>query len=230
MTLNLSTSVPSASPTAPIRLAWRDVKVVTAVRVSSWAVRLASVQSATGVLASCDGLHVRGVYAPRDMAQVVDRQPFGDRADQQLVRRSISVTRAQLPVALDVNVTEPGPAFISAALVNVGPKPNAPVSVVPPADLDDVDVSVLTPPGVVSGAPASGQVLTCAPLERAYSGIEGHDFTVAFDPRNLWPQPRYGTVTAAQKDTAENALRASVCSGAATLDAAQAAFLAKWVR
>ena len=50
------------------------------------------------------------------------------------------------------------------------------------------------------------------------------------DPRNLWPQPRYGTVTAAQKDTAENALRASVCSGAATLDAAQAAFLAKWVR
>ena len=50
------------------------------------------------------------------------------------------------------------------------------------------------------------------------------------DPRNLWPQPRYGAVTAAQKDTAENALRASVCSGAATLDAAQAAFLAKWVR
>ena len=50
------------------------------------------------------------------------------------------------------------------------------------------------------------------------------------DPRNLWPQPRYGAVTAAQKDTAENALRASVCSGVATLDAAQAAFLAKWVR
>ena len=50
------------------------------------------------------------------------------------------------------------------------------------------------------------------------------------DPRNLWPQPRYGAVTAAQKDTAENALRASVCSGAATLDAAQAAFLAKWAR
>ena len=50
------------------------------------------------------------------------------------------------------------------------------------------------------------------------------------DPRNLWPQPRYGTVTAAQKDVAEKALQTAVCSGAQTLDAAQAAFLAKWVR
>ena len=50
------------------------------------------------------------------------------------------------------------------------------------------------------------------------------------DPRNLWPQPRYGTVTAAQKDVAEKTLQTAVCSGAATLDAAQAAFLAKWVR
>ena len=50
------------------------------------------------------------------------------------------------------------------------------------------------------------------------------------DPRNLWPQPRYGPVNAAQKDADENALRASVCSGAQTLDAAQTAFLAKWVR
>ena len=50
------------------------------------------------------------------------------------------------------------------------------------------------------------------------------------DPRNLWPQPRYGPVNAAQKDADENALRASICSGAQTLDAAQTAFLATWVR
>ena len=50
------------------------------------------------------------------------------------------------------------------------------------------------------------------------------------DPRNLWPQPRYGLVNAAQKDAAENALRVAVCSGAQTLDAAQTAFLARWVR
>lgn len=50
------------------------------------------------------------------------------------------------------------------------------------------------------------------------------------DPRNLWPQPRYGAVTAAQKDAAENVLRTSICSGAKTLAAAQDAFLAQWTR
>ena len=47
------------------------------------------------------------------------------------------------------------------------------------------------------------------------------------DPRNLFPQP---DAAASMKDKDENALRASVCSGAQTLDVAQAAFLAKWVR
>ena len=75
--------------------------------------------------------------------------------------------------------------------------------------------------GYVNRDPASVEEDHLLPLEGGGSPT---------DPRNLWPQPRYGTVNAAQKDADENALRASVCSGAQTLAAAQTAFLAKWVR
>lgn len=50
------------------------------------------------------------------------------------------------------------------------------------------------------------------------------------DPANLWPQPRYGPVTAAQKDTAELALQRAVCKQGVPLAAAQDAFLARWSR
>lgn len=45
------------------------------------------------------------------------------------------------------------------------------------------------------------------------------------DVRNLWPQPR---TQSGAKDADENAGKAAVCSGQMTLDAAQAALLAKW--
>ena len=75
--------------------------------------------------------------------------------------------------------------------------------------------------GYVNRDPASVEEDHLLPLEGGGSPT---------DPRNLWPQPRYGPVNAAQKDADENALRASVCSGAQTLAEAQTAFLAKWVR
>jgi len=112
---------------------------------------------------------------------MVDRQPLGDRSDHQLVRRSVSVAKTLLPVAVNVNVAKPRPALVGTALVNAGPESVAPICVVPSADLDDVDIAVLGPPGVVSATPTSGQVLAVAAFKRAYSGIEGHDFMVPSD-------------------------------------------------
>lgn len=48
------------------------------------------------------------------------------------------------------------------------------------------------------------------------------------DPRNLWPEPRTGAHPAGEKDRAENAGRAAVCSGRVTLADAQRAILADW--
>lgn len=48
------------------------------------------------------------------------------------------------------------------------------------------------------------------------------------DPRNLWPEPRSGTRSAAVKDRAENAARESVCSGRMSLAAAQAQIQSDW--
>lgn len=48
------------------------------------------------------------------------------------------------------------------------------------------------------------------------------------DPRNLWPEPRTGTHPAGEKDRAENAGRAAVCSGRTTLADAQRTILADW--
>ena len=92
----------------------------------------------------------------------------------------------------------------------------------PPASYTDgLKATGLVAYGYANRNPASVEEDHLLPLEGGGSPT---------DPRNLWPQPRYGPVNAAQKDAAENDLRAAVCSGAQTLDAAQTAFLARWVR
>lgn len=48
------------------------------------------------------------------------------------------------------------------------------------------------------------------------------------DPANLWPQPRYGSQTAANKDSVENYVKRAVCAGSATLADAQHAMLTDW--
>ncbi len=48
------------------------------------------------------------------------------------------------------------------------------------------------------------------------------------DPKNLWPEPRFGTASASRKDTLENKLHALVCSGKLTLIAAQHAIATNW--
>ena len=49
------------------------------------------------------------------------------------------------------------------------------------------------------------------------------------DPKNLWPEPRYGVYTSEQKDHLENKLHAMVCSGQIDLATAQQAFAGNWV-
>ncbi|OYV75644.1 MAG: hypothetical protein B7Z66_12155 [Chromatiales bacterium 21-64-14] len=49
------------------------------------------------------------------------------------------------------------------------------------------------------------------------------------DPRNLWPEPRYGYWNAARKDRLENELHWLVCHGRAALLAAQAVFEHNWI-
>jgi len=45
---------------------------------------------------------------------------------------------------------------------------------------------------------------------------------------NLWPEPEYGTKTAANKDTVENKLKRAVCAGTVTLTDAQDAIMSDW--
>ena len=48
------------------------------------------------------------------------------------------------------------------------------------------------------------------------------------DPRNLWPEPRYGNETAGNKDTVENRLKTAVCAHKVTLAAARSAIATDW--
>ncbi|MFF9483159.1 hypothetical protein [Streptomyces sp. NPDC014733] len=48
------------------------------------------------------------------------------------------------------------------------------------------------------------------------------------DPKNLWPEPRYGTQPAASKDSVENKLKTAVCNGTVKLDAARTAIATDW--
>ncbi|MEV4441932.1 hypothetical protein AB0K09_23575 [Streptomyces sp. NPDC049577] len=48
------------------------------------------------------------------------------------------------------------------------------------------------------------------------------------DPRNLWPEPRYGDQDAYEKDTVENRLKSAVCKGTVGLDAARRAIATDW--
>jgi len=48
------------------------------------------------------------------------------------------------------------------------------------------------------------------------------------DPRNLWPEPRFGAEPASKKDGVENALHARVCSGSTSLATAQRAIAEDW--
>ena len=48
------------------------------------------------------------------------------------------------------------------------------------------------------------------------------------DPNNLWPEPRYGSRTATNKDSVENALKKAVCDGQVNLVDAQNAIAADW--
>jgi hypothetical protein len=45
---------------------------------------------------------------------------------------------------------------------------------------------------------------------------------------NLWPEPEYGTRTAANKDTVENKLKKAVCAGRVSLADAQDAIVTDW--
>jgi hypothetical protein len=45
---------------------------------------------------------------------------------------------------------------------------------------------------------------------------------------NLWPEPRYGTKTAGNKDAVENKLKKAVCNGTVTLSAARKAIATNW--
>lgn len=45
---------------------------------------------------------------------------------------------------------------------------------------------------------------------------------------NLWPEPEYGTTTAANKDTVENKLKKAVCAGTVSLADAQDAIVTDW--
>ncbi|HTI20700.1 MAG TPA: hypothetical protein VL652_06890 [Kutzneria sp.] len=48
------------------------------------------------------------------------------------------------------------------------------------------------------------------------------------DPRNLWPEPHYGSKTAYTKDSVENALKKAVCDGRVDLVDAQNAIATNW--
>jgi len=49
-----------------------------------------------------------------------------------------------------------------------------------------------------------------------------------WNPANLWPEPRYGPHPAPEKDEIENRIHLLVCSGKATLVAAQRAISSNW--
>ena len=49
------------------------------------------------------------------------------------------------------------------------------------------------------------------------------------DPKNLWPEPRFGLWLAARKDDLEYALYKKLCAGKITLKVAQDAFRDDWV-
>ncbi|WP_055492193.1 hypothetical protein [Streptomyces sp. TP-A0356] len=46
--------------------------------------------------------------------------------------------------------------------------------------------------------------------------------------QNLWPQPRYGTENAGNKDAVENKLKKAVCAGQVALPDAQNALISDW--
>jgi hypothetical protein len=46
--------------------------------------------------------------------------------------------------------------------------------------------------------------------------------------QNLWPEPRYGSDTAANKDSVENKLKKAVCNGTVSLDDARSAIASDW--
>ncbi|MER6052138.1 hypothetical protein ABT168_32675 [Streptomyces sp. NPDC001793] len=48
------------------------------------------------------------------------------------------------------------------------------------------------------------------------------------DPKNLWPEPRYGDQPAASKDSVENKLKTAVCNGTVNLDDARSAIATDW--
>ncbi|MBO1416933.1 hypothetical protein J0670_20265 [Streptomyces sp. FH025] len=48
------------------------------------------------------------------------------------------------------------------------------------------------------------------------------------DPRNLWPEPRYGNQPAQSKDSVETKLKNAVCGGRVSLDAARSAIAGDW--
>ncbi|MFD5737845.1 hypothetical protein ACFWIY_34310 [Streptomyces sioyaensis] len=48
------------------------------------------------------------------------------------------------------------------------------------------------------------------------------------DPKNLWPEPRYGNKPAGSKDSVENKLKVAVCTGTVKLAAARNAIATNW--
>lgn len=56
-------------------------------------------------------------------------------------------------------------------------------------------------------------------------GVGGHPS----DPRNLWPEPRYGRWNAERKDQLEELVNHTVCAGGMSLRDGQAIFLGDWI-
>ena len=50
------------------------------------------------------------------------------------------------------------------------------------------------------------------------------------DPANLWPEPRYGSPNATNKDKVENYLKAQVCNGSMSLADAQKGIATDWTQ
>jgi hypothetical protein len=50
------------------------------------------------------------------------------------------------------------------------------------------------------------------------------------DPQNLWPEPRYGSPTATNKDKVENYLKAQVCNRNMSLADAQRGIATDWTQ
>jgi hypothetical protein len=110
--------------------------------------------SAQDVYPGSNWLKMGGVDASAVPAQVVDGEPFGDRADGHFVspavrRRAYRITKAPVPVF----VTIAGPVPTGTGYLNLAPEPTLDGGFRAAAGKHNVRASLPSPPGVVRAAP-----------------------------------------------------------------------------